>query len=348
MGAWTSRALLVALVFLAWPVGAWDYEGHRTINQLALTSLPTNFPGFVRAPAALERIAFLGGEPDRWRNSPDLPFRHATSPDHFFDVEDLEPYQLKPDALSHFRYEWVAQLVRVRVATPERFPAIDPARDADRTKAFPGFLPWTLMESYARLKSAFSYLKAYEEGGTPEEIANAQANVIAFMGTMGHFAGDAAQPLHTTRHYNGWVGENPKGYTTNRTFHSWIDGGYLLKAGVDVPALTARVRAARLVWKDASRSTHEDAFPEALQFVLEQHPLVETLYQYEKDGKLTGEGETGKLGLGLLSDQLLKAGQFLGDLWYTAWQSAPPDQFLKSQLAKRKLEPRSAAPNRQP
>ena len=46
-------------------VCAWDYEGHRVINQLALLSLPTNFPGFVRMSAAQERIAFLSGEADR-------------------------------------------------------------------------------------------------------------------------------------------------------------------------------------------------------------------------------------------------------------------------------------------
>ena len=36
---------------------AWDYEGHRLINQIALASLPTNFPAFVFTPAAKERIA---------------------------------------------------------------------------------------------------------------------------------------------------------------------------------------------------------------------------------------------------------------------------------------------------
>ena len=34
------------------------------------------------------------------------------------------------------------------------------------------------------------------------------------MGVMGHYVGDCAQPLHTTKHHNGWVGENPHGYTT--------------------------------------------------------------------------------------------------------------------------------------
>ena len=67
---------------------AWDYEGHRTINQLALQSLPTNYPAFVFAPEARERIAFLAGEPDRWRNSPDQTLRHFNNPDHYFDLDE--------------------------------------------------------------------------------------------------------------------------------------------------------------------------------------------------------------------------------------------------------------------
>src|SRR5882672_11497865 len=35
---------------------AWDYEGHRLVNQLALASLPANFPAFVKPPAAQERV----------------------------------------------------------------------------------------------------------------------------------------------------------------------------------------------------------------------------------------------------------------------------------------------------
>ena len=50
---------------------AWDYEGHRTVNQIALASLPANFPAFVLTPDAQTRIAFLAGEADRWRNITD-------------------------------------------------------------------------------------------------------------------------------------------------------------------------------------------------------------------------------------------------------------------------------------
>jgi hypothetical protein len=33
---------------------------------------------------------------------------------------------------------------------------------------------------------------------------------------------------------------------------------------------------------------------------------------------------------------LLKSGELLGDLWFSAWQQAPADKYLKQQLAHRK------------
>jgi hypothetical protein len=78
---------------------AWDYEAHRVVNQVALSALPSSFPAFVRTAPAAERIAFLGGEPDRWRNTPDLPLKHLNNPDHYFDVEDLKVYGIDTKSL---------------------------------------------------------------------------------------------------------------------------------------------------------------------------------------------------------------------------------------------------------
>lgn len=328
----------VVFAFTANPVRAWDYEGHRAVNLLALASLPTNFPSFVFKPEARERIAFLSGEPDRWRNTPDLPLRHVNNLDHYFDMEDLAWLDLKPADVPHFRYLFTAHVYAKRKAHPERFPAFDAARNQDNTRELPGFLPWVLTENYAKLKSAFSYLKTYEaNGGAAEEIANAQQNIIALMGTMGHFAGDASQPLHTTRNYNGWTSANPKGYTTRTSFHAWIDGGYLGKVGIDQAMLNAEMRPARRVWLDPGAKKRENVFPEAMKFVEDQFKLVEPLYQMEKDGKLSGDGELGLQGKPFLHKQLAAGAQLLGDLWFTAWQEAPEDTFLKSYLARRQI-----------
>ncbi|HEX4644271.1 MAG TPA: hypothetical protein VH598_01545, partial [Verrucomicrobiae bacterium] len=76
-----------------------------------------------------------------------------------------------------------------------------------------------------------------------------------------------------------------------------------------------------------------------------QNQLVEPLYQLDRDGKLSGEGEIGLQGKPFLTGQLIKAGQMLGNLWYTAWQQAAPDAYLKAQLARRKAA-RADAPAR--
>jgi hypothetical protein len=312
---------------------AWDYLRHRFINQLALASLPKEFPAFVRELANAERIQFLGGEPDRWRNQRDRALRHLNGLDHYFDVEYLAQYQLKPAKLSHFRYEFVEQMATARVKL--KLPL--PNENADRTKGHPGFLPWAINEHYLKLVSAFSYLKVFEEMGTPKEIANARANVIYRMGILSHFVGDASQPLHTTKHFNGWTGDNPNQYTTSRRFHSWIDGGFFNAIkGHDAKGMLAKARAAKRLVTPASTDDASGRFQFCVQYILGQHALVEPLYQIDKAGKLSPK--TPAEGKKFLQTQLVKGGQVLGDLWFTAWKEAPPDKFLQSYLAKRKLK----------
>src|SRR4030095_1054395 len=127
----TFGAAFLALILLHPAARAWDYEGHRLVNLLALDSLPTNFPAFVFAAPARERVAFLSGEPDRWRNSPDQPFKHFNGPDHYFDLDLLPLHRLDLAALSPFRYEFTAALAQARTARAADLPAFDPLKDAE-------------------------------------------------------------------------------------------------------------------------------------------------------------------------------------------------------------------------
>lgn len=156
------------------------------------------------------------------------------------------------------------------------------------------------------------------------------------MGVMGHFVGDGSQPLHTTVHFNGWVGGNPRGYTTNHAFHSWIDGGYFRKTGEPkLEALAGQIHPAERVG-DPARS--DGLFRAVVDYLVEQNKLVEPLYQLEKEGKLSGEGEPGLAGRPFLEGQLVKGGQMLGNLWLTAWLPAPEDSYLRRQLEQRRPE----------
>ena len=330
-------AVLLVFQFAA---HAWDYDGHRLVNQLALASLPTNFPAFVHKPDAAERIAFLAGEPDRWRNvaREELPLSNCTGPEHYIDLEQLADYGLKPELLPVMRGDFIADLAVVRKAHPENFTDYDNPRNVDHTRELVGLLPWAIAENYGKLKSCCAYLHAYEQGGTPQEIANAQANVIYVMGVMGHYIGDAAQPLHTTIHHHGWRADkvpNPNGYTTNYSFHSQIDG-FLRHDTVKETELATKLRPAHLVTINGRTAKPEETFQAAALFIIEQNKLVEPLYQLQKEGKLPGDGQNGSLeGRAFLESQLLKAAQFLGDIWYSAYEQTPPDTYLQRELTRR-------------
>jgi hypothetical protein len=331
-------ALGAFIQFSAQNLFAWGHEGHVAVNELALASLPPDF-GIQLTPALKGRIAFLASEPDHWRNIPDrrngtdLALAHYNEPDHYLDVEDLKLFGLTPETLPPLRYDFVADIARARAAHPEKFPPIDPAKDADHSRELAGFLPWAITEGYEKLKSDFSSLKAYRQYGTPEEIANAQADAIYDMGLLGHFVGDGSQPLHTTKHYNGWVGENPKGYTVKTTFHGWIDAGYFTKTGgVKMDALAGKIQPATRI---ANAGEPDGIFRDAVTYIVEQNKYVEPLYEMEKNGQLTGEGDKGMEGRPFLDGQLVKAGQMLGNIWLTAWLEAPEDTYLEKDLQKR-------------
>jgi len=328
--------LLACGSFLGQTVLAWDYEGHRVANQLALAALPRDFPAFVKTASARERIAFLGGEPDRWRNRGDeLPLAHFNGPDHYFDLEELEDYGFKPEALPIFRYDFTAQLALARASHPEKFPPIDPLKNKDHTRELVGFAPWAIAEYCGKLKSGFSYLKAFQDyDGTAEEIANAEQNILYLMGVMGHYVADCAQPLHVTKHHHGWVGDNPNGYTTNSAIHAWIDGGFFrMTGGVKAEPLLGKIRPAKIM---ADPTKPEDLFRQVMAYLVETHKFVEPLYLLDKEGKLTPENPASSRGREFLEARLVVGGQMLGDLWFSSWQQATEDKFLIRQLTERK------------
>ena len=330
----TTILVLGSLIFSA---GAWNYEGHHTVNELALATLPPNFGGFELTPALKNRIAYLAGEPDRWRNITDLELVHENGPDHYFDLEDIALCGLTPETLPPLRYDFVAVLARARAAHPEAFPVIDPEKDADHTRELDGFLPWAITEYFEKLKSDFSVLKAFKEnGGTPDEILNAQADIVYVMGVMGHYVGDGAQPLHTTKHYNGWVGPNPQGYTTRTTIHGWIDGGYFRKTGgILAEPLVGKMHAAERV---PGADEAGGMFKQVIAYLEDGNKLVEPLYAMEKNGQLSGEGDKGMEGRAFLEGQIVKGAQMLGNIWYTAWVEAPEDTYLQRDLQRRAAE----------
>jgi hypothetical protein len=314
---------LLLLTQLALPAAfGWGAHMHRTLSYLALDGLPTDAPEWLRDPAVRGRIAFESNQPDHWRswNSPVL--RHENEPEHYLDVELLAQFDLNLESLPRLRNEYLRALVIAKHTHPDKVDPYDPDKDPARTHEWPGFLPYAIAEHYARLQAAFNQVRILEQLHDParrEQLAEARAIAVYHAGQLSHFVADVAQPLHTTKHYNGWVGDNPAGYKWRGKFHLYIDDGFAEKHGIGYESL-------KPVVKLDARINAADPWDDVLRYVQRSFAQVEPLYALERDGKLDGD-EGRKLIVGRLSDAAALVSAMISAA-YTS--SAPTEEQVKS------------------
>lgn len=313
-----AGAALAAWLSVAPPAVAWDAAGHRMVAAAALEGAlrDNGLPQWLAAPDVRARLEFQSGEPDRWRGQPSDTLRHAAHPDHYIDVEDLEPFGLTLRTLPPLRFEYLKAMVAAQTKHPDRFTPYDIEKDPSRQYEWPGFAPYALTEYYAKLQASFRMLRileALDERGRDEQIAQEKANIIYHMGMLAHFVGDVAQPLHTTKHHHGWIGPNPNGYTTEYGIHSYIDGRLIVIHDIttadvlDIADFSRRVDPLH-PWNDVIE-TLERSFAQ-----------VEPLYQLHKSGEL--EQESGRA---FIVSRLSDAASTLAALYRAAWESSIPE-----------------------
>ena len=327
---------VLGVVFAQAGALAWDYDGHRAVNLLAIAGLPQEFPNFVNMPEFKERIAFLSGEPDRLRNTVENSLKNCNHPEHFLDIEEAEDAGFRIEELSPFRYVFIVDFNRARLADPVRFPPSPPNRNKDGTRDLCGTLPWAVMENYAKLEAVFSHIKTLQrDKAPPEEMYQAQAAAATIMGLMGHYIGDATQPLHVTKHHHGWSGANPKEYYTKPGIHAWIDGGFFAQTKFNVRRLMPSARRAFTlppVLPEDKSSVRSPLYDTLLVWLLDQQKEVEPLYRLVKTGALLPVKEGGAPtpeAVAFLDEQLLRAAQMLSSVWLSAWANARPAELKR-------------------
>lgn len=291
---------LTALVLLQ-SVGAaaWGNEGHTAINRVAAQKIPVGMPKFFRRAATVDEIAYLGPEPDRWRSPSEFALKNAQEADHFIDLERVSWL----DPLPQGRYEFYRKLYEKRAATIEHPDEYLPERV--------GLLPYITMEVYGRLKAAFREYR--QQLAKHQSTMAVQQAIIFYAGWMGHYVADGSQPLHTTIQYNGWVGPNPNGYTTQHTIHGQFESAYVA-ANITAKDFSALVKAPQRL---------DDPFARYVAYLRQSNGMVENVYELEKAGGFSGKGSPAAF---KFTTQRLAAGsQMLLNLWYTAWmESAIP------------------------
>jgi len=289
---------LIGLVFLQSDFAfAWGNEGHTYVNRVAAEKIPADMPRFLRR--AVAEIAYLGPEPDRWRSPSEFALKNSQEPDHFIDLERVAWL----DPLPPGRYEFYRKLYEKRASTTDHPDDYLPERV--------GLQPYITMEVYGRLKAAFREYRQLHAAHQPTQAV--QQAIIFYAGWLGHYVADGAQPLHTTIQYNGWVGPNPNGYTTEHHIHAQFESVYV----------AANIKAQDFAGLVKMPERLDDPFARYVAYLRNSNSLVEKVYSLDKAGGFTGKGTPEAFDF--TTHRLAAGSQMLLDLWYTAWmESAVP------------------------
>jgi len=305
---------------------AWGFRGHTVANLAAVESIPSDGPAFLKAQKAY--IGHLGPVPDTWRSPTEPYLRISEDPNHGWYTESFDFIKDVPRSRTEFTLRVYDEYLRVSKSDPERARLLN--------IRYTGLQAYSMMEGYERVKAGMrlyrlagakdgayrfrnigsmyaSISPAYKD---TEQVKSMLAADIAFyMGWLGHYIADAAQPLHNSQHHDGWNGENPKGYTRDTEIHGRFESAF-----VDLIA----VSEADVLPYVAKEPKHlADPWTAILDHMIEARNHVEDVYRLDLRGAFQDpkDVEAKKL----VCTRLASGAQFLRDLVYTAWiESATP------------------------
>ncbi len=284
-------ALVFAALLLPSSIFAWGAKGHRIVGAVAAESLPDSMPAFFRAAA--DQLAYLNPEPDRWKaraeRDLDPALDGAFNADHFVDLEMATP-----------------AVLAAALKAPHRYAYADTLRAAGVDAVTMGFLPFSMLELTQRLRQEFRMWRTAPDSATRSWI---EARILNDAGILGHYVADAANPAHTTIHYNGWAGANPNAYATDRAFHGRFETAYV-QAHIEQSDVKSLVRA--------DVQVHRDVRGAIIAYINESNTHVERLYALDKKdawGIDTRAAENKQF----TAARLAAGANMLRDLWWTAW-----------------------------
>src|SRR5437868_4887649 len=299
---------------------AWGFRGHTVANLAAVEAISDDGPVFLKAHKAY--IGHLGPVPDTWRSPTEPYLRISEDPNHGWYTESFDFMKDIPRSRTEFTLRVYDEYQRVSKPDPERAKLMN--------IRYTGLQAYSMMEGYERVKTGMRlYRLATAKDGAYRfrNIANLYASIsplyrdsegvkamlandIAFyMGWLGHYIADAAQPLHNSRHHDGWDGDNPKGYTRDPDIHDRFEINFVelieVKEADVLPYVTKQAR--RL----------EDPWTAILDHMIAARGFAEDVYKLDlRSGyKDPRDAEARKLVL----TRLAAGSGFLRDLVYTAW-----------------------------
>jgi hypothetical protein len=286
---------IAALTFTLSDVTGWGPQGHEISGRAAAMKLPKEMPAFVRQ--SVDQLAYLNPEPDRWRDrvesNIDKALDSASAADHFLDLELLP----ENSASAVNRYDFAAELIKAGQAP---------------TKV--GFLPYRIMELFQRIRVEFRLWRAETDSMKRQWI---EQRIINDAGILGHFVSDGANPHHTTVHFNGWSGDNPKGYTLysrERGIHYRFEDEFVaaqIKLNDVIPLVGDKAKVI------------ENPRAEIWNYLRESNSQVEQLYILDKKEQFNKDNISPEHKQ-FVASRLAVGAQMLRDLWWTAYVTSEP------------------------
>lgn len=295
-GTAAALAATVVLVTAAAAGGSarWGFHGHQISGAAAATNLPADLPAFFRT--ATEQLVYLNPEPDRWRGAGARELSEATRYDHYVDFEII------PDSIlaAGDRFQYLAALQRAGVENP--------ARDA-------GLLPFRIVELY---QSVVVGWRLWRQEQDPGRRAWIEQRILNDAGILGHYVTDGANPHHTSVHHDGWRLDypNPRGYTTERGFHSRFESQFV-EANIRTQDLLPHI-------PNTPRRLG-DVRGEVVAHLRRSHDRLERLYELDQMEPF-GRSNRNPAHRDFAIERLAAGASMLRDLWWSAWLESAPGQ----------------------
>ncbi len=277
----TKRIALFAIVILAlgvlvggFAIGWWS-GGHETVAEAAAARLPDDMPAFFRRGG--KELAHFAVDPDRWKNR-ETPFlRRTEESNHYLDSEDLDG---KPLPKTN-RFDAMKMIY------------IDLKKEPNKV----GMLPYAIMEYYEKLVVGFyDYRKMPNNAAVPMKC-------LVHGGTLAHYTGDAAMPLHTTRDFDGK--NQADGTVKQKGIHAKIDG--FPEKNKITPEEVCRGLEAKKI---------DDVWAHVMKFIDESHTQIAKCYELDAAGAFDKPTDESRA---FILARVRAGAQLTLDLWYTAW-----------------------------
>jgi hypothetical protein len=258
-------------------LGGWGSTGHRIINSEVVVDLPASMQFFIRNAGFLRDHA--SDADNRKNQDSQKPYILQEGPRHFIDMERFSEFASK--------------------SIPEDFSAV--ISEYDSATVFDiGIVPWAAVWT---LDSLTAQLK---RGDTLDALKSAA--------DLGHYVGDAHQPLHCTQDYNG---------------RSSLSGSYGIHSRYETTMITRHQN--EIAFQQDTVQYISDPIDFMFSIVYESNAYVDSIYAADVYARqVTGWSGSGSIPTAYTDTlwvrtqsftklQFQRAGVRYADLLYTAW-----------------------------